>query len=82
MFQKQITDDKYRPQWEDLDILWLDQDHPEYSPSWLIQEFVVVQSLSHVQLFATPQMTAHQASLSFAISQFAQIHVHWVSDII
>ena len=30
---------------------------------------VVVQSLSRVRLFATPWMTAHQASLSFTISQ-------------
>ena len=30
---------------------------------------VVVQSLSHVHLFATPWTTAHQASLSFTISQ-------------
>ena len=30
---------------------------------------VVVQSLSHVQLFATPWTAAHQASLSFTISQ-------------
>ena len=29
----------------------------------------VVQSLSHVQLFATPGTAAHQASLSFTISQ-------------
>ena len=29
---------------------------------------VVVQLLSHVQLFATPWMAAHQASLSFTIS--------------
>ena len=29
---------------------------------------VVVQSLSHVQLFATTWITAHQASLSFTIS--------------
>ena len=28
----------------------------------------LVQSLSHVQLFATPWMAAHQASLSFTIS--------------
>ena len=28
----------------------------------------VVQSLSHVQLFATPWISAHQASLSFSIS--------------
>ena len=31
--------------------------------------FVVVQSLSHVQLFATPWTAARQASLSFSISQ-------------
>ena len=30
---------------------------------------VVVQSLSHVQLIATPWTAAHQASLSFTISQ-------------
>ena len=30
---------------------------------------IVVQSLSHVQLFATPWTAAHQASLSFTISQ-------------
>ena len=30
---------------------------------------VVVQSLSHVQLFATPWTAAHQASMSFCISQ-------------
>ena len=33
------------------------------------QGVVVVQSLSHVQLFATPWTAAHQASLSFTISQ-------------
>ena len=42
---------------------------------------VVVQSLSCVWLFATPWTTAHQASLSFTVSQFAQIHVHWVAEI-
>ena len=31
--------------------------------------FVVVQSLSHVQLFVTPRTAAGQASLSFTISQ-------------
>ena len=37
----------------------------------------IVQSLSHVQLFATPWTTAHQASQYFTISQeFAQMHVH------
>ena len=38
---------------------------------------VVVQSLSRVQLFATPWMAACQASLTFTISQeFALTHVH------
>ena len=31
--------------------------------------FVVIQSISRVQLFATPWTAAHQASLSFTISQ-------------
>ena len=34
-----------------------------------VQSFVVVQSLSHVQLFATPWTAAHQASLAFTVSQ-------------
>ena len=34
-----------------------------------IQFLVVGQSLSHVQLFATPQTAACQASLSFTVSQ-------------
>ena len=44
--------------------------------------FVVVQSPSHVQLFATPWTTACQAFLSFTISQFAQVHVHCIGDAI
>ena len=42
----------------------------------------VIQSLSCVWLFAIPWTTACQASLSFTISELAQIHVHWVSDAI
>ena len=34
-----------------------------------LTDFVVVQSLGHVRLFATPWTAAHQASLSFTISQ-------------
>ena len=34
-----------------------------------VKSDVVVQSFSHVQLFATPWTEAHQASLSFVISQ-------------
>ena len=44
--------------------------------------FVVAQSLSHVWLFATPWTAAHQAPLSSTISEFAQIHVHWIPDAI
>ena len=36
---------------------------------------VVVQSLSHVQLFATPWTAAHQASPSHYLPESAQIHV-------
>ena len=39
------------------------------SGSTVLVYFVVVQLLSHVQLFATPYTAAHQASLSFTISQ-------------
>ena len=58
----------------------------EYSP----QEFLslVVQSLSHVQLFVTPWTAVHQASLSLTISlikSFLQYHslkasIIWHSD--
>ena len=40
------------------------------------------QSLSHVQLFATPWTVAFQASQSFTISQSLLIHVHQVGDAI
>ena len=42
----------------------------------------VAQSHSHVWLFATPWTAAHQASLSFTISQSMLKHVHWVGDAI
>ena len=35
---------------------------------WNLQKNVVVQSLSHIWLFATPWTIAHQASLSFTVS--------------
>ena len=44
--------------------------------------FVVVQSLSLVCLFMTPCTEACQASLLFTGSEFAQTHVHWISDAI
>ena len=37
------------------------------SSSYIFKKSFVVQSLSHVQLFATPSVVAHQASLSFTI---------------
>ena len=44
---------------------------------------VVVQSLSHVQLFTTPLTSAHHASLSFTISwSLLKTHVHWVTYVI
>ena len=49
---------------------------------YLITILLAGQSLSCVRLFATPWTAEHQASLSFTISESAQIHVHWVSDAI
>ena len=44
---------------------------------------IVIQMLSSGLLFATPWNAIRQASLSFTIShEFAQTHVHWVSDAI
>ena len=43
---------------------------------------VVIQSLRHVQPFATPWTAARQAFLSFTISQRLLTYVHWVSDAI
>ena len=41
---------------------------------------IVVQLLSHVQLFVTPWTAAHQASLSFTISQSLLKVMHVESD--
>ena len=43
---------------------------------------VVVHLLSHVWFFVTPWTSARQAPLAPTILEFAQIHVHWVSDAI
>ena len=43
--------------------------------------FFTVQ-LNHVQLFVTPWIAAHQASLSITNSESTQTHVHWVGDAI
>ena len=42
--------------------------NPLGNPSFYCFLIVVVQSLSHIQLFATPWTAAHQASLSFTVS--------------
>ena len=44
--------------------------------------FSSVQSLSRVQLFVTPCIAAHQASLSITNLEFTQTHIRWVSDAI
>ena len=43
--------------------------HPVWHFTWCILQFSSVQSLSHVRLFATPWITARQASLSITNSQ-------------
>ena len=51
--------------------------HVMFRISWHSSWYkVVVQLLSCVQLFVTPWTATHQASLSFIISEFPQIHVH------
>ena len=49
---------------------------------WSTVIVAVFQSLNHVWHFATPWTVARQTPLSFTISEFAQIHVHWVDDAI
>ena len=44
-----------------------------------LYSFVVVKSLSHGQLLATPRTPSHGSSVYY-VSEFALIHVHWVSD--
>ena len=51
-------------------------------PEYLSKCPFVAYSLSPVWLFATPWTAVRQASLSLTIWEFAQIHVHWVSDAI
>ena len=51
--------------------------------SWVtrrVNNFIVVQLLTCVQLFATSRTVAHQSSSVLPyLLDFAQIHVHWVS---
>ena len=49
---------------------------------FMIVVVVVIESPSHVQLFATPRTATRQTSLSVTISQMVWVHVHWVSDAI
>ena len=44
--------------------------------------FSSVQTLSRVQLFATPWTEAHQASCYHQLPEPAQTHIHWVGDAI
>ena len=48
-------------------VTFCSQVHSNLTPDWTIY-YLVVQLLSHVQLFATPWTAACQASLSFTIS--------------
>ena len=48
---------------------WRWNSHPLYWKCWVLTMTALVQSLSCVQLFATPWAEVHQASLSFTISQ-------------
>ena len=50
--------------------------------AWEALSWLVVQSLSCVQLFAIPWIPPHQASLLHYFPEFAQTHVHWVDDAI
>ena len=54
-----------------------------YTHTYTVVVVVVVQSLSHVQLFATPCTPCTPGFPAFHyLLKFAQIHVHWVSDAI
>ena len=48
---------------------WLRIGVVETLPEFNSSIFIVIQLLSHVQLFATPWTAAHQATLFFTISQ-------------
>ena len=58
--------------WKVFDLYWISitlHCKGMFQASLFHHEVVVVQSLGHVQLFVTPWTAAHQASLSFIISQ-------------
>ena len=52
------------------------------NPNVIFVVVFVVQSLSHIWLFAALWTAAHQVSLSFTISWRCWTHVHWVCDAI
>ena len=54
--------------WFRVTMFWNTSDQNKLNISWILESaYVVVQSLSHVRLFATPWTTGHQASLSFTL---------------
>ena len=48
----------------------------------LVLNVVAAQSLSHVWLFPTPELSMPGSSILSYLLEFAQIHVHWVDDAI
>ena len=50
--------------------------------TYVAEQAYVVQLLSCAPFFATPWTPAHQALVLHYLPEFAQIHVHWVSDVI
>ena len=66
--------------WDSKDMGW----SPRCVPCDLIKSFHLscCSALSCVRLSATPWTAARQVSLSVIISEFAQVHVHWVGNAI
>ena len=64
------------------DTQWMAEIMDSTEPYMYYAFSYVVQLLSHIWLFETPWTTARHASLSYYLLEFAQIHVHWVSDAI
>ena len=59
------------PQYEHTPVMKSRTQEPDYTPFATPRDFmiVVIQSLSHLQLFGTPWTAAHQTSLSSTISR-------------
>ena len=53
----------------DVNVNWCNHCGEQYGDYLKIKVTILVQLLSHIQLFVTPWTAAHQASLSFTISQ-------------